>query len=242
MTAKKEKKENITEENGSINNIINDADKSLKHNESIESEEQEQIEVNPLEVLSKNELIDKIKNLEEEMESRAKEIDNLKNWKNKYMHLQAEFENAQKRWNRDKSILRLEYMASVLKNFLPLYDSYKKAIEEDPDNKSNEQFYNQFMNIFKAHDGAKVMEVKINDPFDYHYHEALASVDRDDLPNNTIVDIIQDGWMLGNEILRYAKVITSKKPKPPEPEIENEKTEKPEPTKEAESKETEKGE
>jgi len=66
------------------------------------------------------------------------------------------------------------------------------------------------------------MKVNINDPFDYHYHEALNSIERDDLPNNTIIDIIQEGWMLGKQVLRYAKVITSRKAKPPEPEPEPE--------------------
>ncbi|MFX1276140.1 MAG: nucleotide exchange factor GrpE, partial [Promethearchaeota archaeon] len=139
--------------------------------------------------------------------------------------LQAEFENAQKRWNKNKNDLRLEYTASVLKKFLPLYDSYKKAIENNPDNENIKQFYNQFLSIIKAHDGAAVMKVNINDPFDYHYHEALSSIERDDLPNNTIIDIIQDGWMIGKDVLRYAKVVTSRKPKPVEPETKKEETE-----------------
>ena len=233
MTTKKENKEKIMEEDNSINDEINDSDETGKKKDSNEIEE----EVDPLEKLTKKELIDKIKNLEEEITIKAKDIENLKDWKSKYMHLQAEFENAQKRWNRDKSMLRLEYMASVLKNFLPLYDSYKKAIEGEPDNKSIEQFYNQFLNIFKAHDGAKIMDVKINDSFDYHYHEALASVERDDVPSNTIIDIIQDGWLLGKEVLRYAKVITSKQPKPPEPEEKKEITNDSESTEDAEYKE-----
>ena len=66
------------------------------------------------------------------------------------------------------------------------------------------------------------MKVTINDPFDYHYHEALNSIERDDVPPNTIIDIIQEGWMLGKYVLRYAKVITSRKPKPPEPESDPE--------------------
>ena len=44
--------------------------------------------------------------------------------KKKFMHLQAEFENAQKRWDKTRLNLRTEYTALVLKNFLPLYDSF----------------------------------------------------------------------------------------------------------------------
>ena len=67
------------------------------------------------------------------------------------------------------------------------------------------------------------IEVKVNDTFDYHYHEALSSIERDDLPNNTIINIIQDGWKLDKEVIRYTKVIVSHIPPPPEPEPELEK-------------------
>ena len=175
-----------------------------------------------IEYFSKDELVEKIKELEEELESNRKKIEEFQDWHKKYMLLQAEFENAQKRWSKERQDLRIEYTASVLKKFLPLYDSYKKAVDTNPKDESIAQFYNQFLNIFKYFEGAEPMKVNINDPFDYHYHEALNSIERDDVPNNTIIDIIQEGWMFGKHVLRYAKVITSRKPKPPEPEAEPE--------------------
>ena len=190
----------------------------------IDLDEDEKEEEEPLliEYFSKDDLVEKIKNLEKEQESNKKKIKELQDWQKKYMLLQAEFENAQKRWSKNRQNLRLEYIAFVLKKFLPLYDSYKKAIANEPDNESISQFYNQFINIFKSYEGAEPMQVNINDPFDYNYHEALNSIERDDLPNNSIIDVIQEGWMLGKNVLRYAKVITSRKPKPPEPEPEPE--------------------
>ncbi len=175
-----------------------------------------------IEYFSKDELVEKIKELEKKQEEDKKKIEEFQGWQKKYMLLQAEFENAQKRWSKERHNLRIEYTASVLKKFLPLYDSYKKAVDTNPEDESIAQFYNQFLNIFKIFEGAEPMKVNINDPFDYHYHEALNSIERDDLPNNTIIDIIQEGWMLGKQVLRYAKVITSRKAKPPEPEPEPE--------------------
>ena len=100
--------------------------------------------------------------------------------------------------------------------------SFKKAI--DSDSQENEvliQFYNQFLSILKFQ-GAEPIEIKEDDPFDYSIHEALTSLEREDVPENSIIDIIQDGWKLGKDILRYSKVVISKKPKPPEPEPEPE--------------------
>jgi len=71
------------------------------------------------------------------------------------------------------------------------------------------------------------MDVKINDVFDYSHHEALSSIERDDVPNNTIIEVIQDGWRLDKNVIRYAKVIVSREPRPPEPEKEEESNQEP---------------
>ena len=179
-----------------------------------------------LEYYSKDNLIDKIKKLEESNKKKDEQILKYQtesdDWKHKYMRLQAEFENAQKRWNKNRQNLRIEYTASALKTFLPLYDSFKKALENNDENQVIlEGFYDQFINILKYHKAVPI-DVKLNDTFDYNYHEALSSIERDDLPNNTIVNIIQDGWKLDKEVIRYAKVIVSRVPPPPEPEPEPE--------------------
>jgi molecular chaperone GrpE len=177
-----------------------------------------------LEYFSKDDLITQIKELEAENEVKDKKIKDLEGWKEKYMRLQAEFENTQKRWDKNRQYLKSQYTAAVLKNFLPLYDSFKKAIETSPEKEQLKQFYNQFMSILKF-EGAEPMETKKNDPYDYTYHEALTSVEKEDIEENRILDVIQEGWKYSKDVLRYAKVVISKKPKPPEPkpEVEAEK-------------------
>ena len=180
-----------------------------------------------LDYFSKDDLVGKIKDLEEKLNKKEEEVGKLKNesstWREKYMRLQAEFENAQKRWNKNKQDLRLEYTATTIKSFLPLYDSFKKALQDDDKNQEVlKGFYYQFMNILKSFK-AEPIEVKINDPFDYSYHDALSSVETKDVPSNTILEIIQDGWKLDKDVIRYVKVIISKEPKPPEPEPESKK-------------------
>ncbi len=172
---------------------------------------------------SKDELIEKIKSIEKELKEVEENLEKSRNesndWKNRYIRLQADFENAQKRWEKNNQALRTQYLASTIRSLLPLYDSFKKALQDADENvkPTIESFYNQFMGILKSF-GAEPIEVKKNDQFDYLYHEALSSIERDDVPNNTIIDVIQDGWKLGNDVIRYAKVIVSRKPKPPEKE------------------------
>ncbi len=238
MTRKKEKKENpsnkaLLEDEAEI--LINDSKESTRKEQDdlqakievqdiklIEGEEQK-----VLEYYSKDNLIEEIKSLKESNKKKDEQLLKYQtesdDWKNKYMRLQAEFENAQKRWNRNRQNLRIEYTASALKTFLPLYDSFKKALENSDENQVIlKGFFDQFINILKYHKALPI-DVKINDAFDYDYHEALSSIEKDDLPNNTIINIIQDGWKLDKEVIRYAKVIVSRVPPPPEPEPEPEK-------------------
>ena len=196
----------------------------LKEDEVKKLEEKEHFE---LEYFSKEETIEKIKKLEKETEELKETLKKLEEQnqqsKDKYMRLQAEFENAQKRWDKNKQNLRTEYTASVLKSFLPLYDSFKKALENanETEKKILNGFFNQYKNILKSHD-AEPIHVEINDKFDYNLHEALSTIEKEDVEENTILEVIQDGWKYGKEVIRYAKVITSKKPKPPEPEPKEE--------------------
>ena len=219
MTREKAKKESKNSSDAKDNNDV-----KAGQTEEVK-EEIKLIEEGPeqkfLEYFSKEDLAKKVTLLEESLKSKEQKIEKLTDWKNKYTLLQAEFENAQKRWDKSRQNSRNQQTAYVLKDFLSLYDSFKKAIENTNENDPINQFYNQFLNILKS-DGAKLIDVKVNDSFDYNIHEALSSIEREDLEENLIVDIIQDGWKLGNDVLRYAKVIISKKPKPPEPEKEEE--------------------
>jgi len=230
-------KEQSNSENTSQDVINASEQEKKKSKDSDEVKQISGIEPGKLEYYSKEHLMEKINNLEADFKELKEELkkvkDEAESWKNKYMRLQAEFENAQKRWDKIRKNLRLEYTASVLKSFLPLYDSFKKALSDDKENmKILKGFYDQFMSILKSHK-AEPMQLKEDEPFDYSTQEALTSIEKSDIPKNTILEVVQDGWKLDNEVLRYAKVIISKEPKPPEPEP------KPKPESKGESEEIE---
>ncbi|MFX0071561.1 MAG: nucleotide exchange factor GrpE [Candidatus Hermodarchaeota archaeon] len=240
MTKKQEKEKDLDKEN-SLNVDKTNSKVSKQKNSSEKQKEQTKSEIKEktksekvelieekedaglqLEYFSKEELIEQLKELEETIKKDEEKIKELSSWKDKYMRLQAEFENTQKRWEKNRQYLQSQYTASVLKNFLPLYDSFKKALDDDSGkNEVLKQFYNQFLNILK-YEGAEPMETKLNDSFDYSFHEALTTVEKEDVEPNIIIDIIQEGWKFKKDVLRYAKVVISKKPKPPEPEPEPE--------------------
>ena len=234
-----EKVEVEGEDESAIQEIEHDIIKEKMDAEPELLEEKGGVEPKLLEFYSKEDWIKKVKEFEKEIKTKDEKIKELNGWREKYIHLQAEFENAQKRWEKNRKNLRVEYTASTLKSFLPLYDSFKKALDSKPEeNDTLTQFFNQFISILK-YQGAEPIETKVNDIFDYNIHEALTSLEKDDVPENSIIDIVQDGWKIRKDILRYSKVVISKKPKPPEPEPEPEPVPEPE-TEEKEISEDEK--
>ncbi|GAH09418.1 unnamed protein product, partial [marine sediment metagenome] len=183
MTRTKKEKEKMSKNTKKDENLNSDKVREEKPEvKLLEGEEQKVLEYHDL-----DDLITKYKKLQEsnkkDKEALIKNKKESDSWKDKYMRLQAEFENAQKRWNKNRQNLRTESTGRTLKSFLPLYDSFKKALDGDDENKAIlKQFYDQFISILKFYK-AEPIEVKINDIFDYTYHEALSSIEKDDLPN-----------------------------------------------------------
>jgi molecular chaperone GrpE len=232
MTRKKKDKEKMSDESpkkdekdSTIKEDSRRKDEKLPESKEEEKEKEVKLlegeEQKVLEYLDLDDLISKYNDLKENSDKDKELLTKLQkeseSWKNKHMRLQAEFENAQKRWNKNRQNLRKEYIGYTLKSFLPLYDSFRKALDGGDENQAIlKQFYDQFIGILKFHK-AEPIEVKVNDFFDYNNHEALSSLERADLPNNSIIEIIQDGWKIDKDVLRFTKVIISREPAPPEP-------------------------
>ncbi len=186
--------------------------------EILPQEEQEEESLDPIEKLKKE--------FESELGEKTKA---LEDWKKKYTLLQADFENYQKRMEKNRAHIQDIERASILRSFLKIIDSFEKALEhiqnEESKNASNiKSIYNQIINEFKSYRVERIASSK-GDIFDYRIHEAISFIENPDLPENSIIDIVQTGWKIDKEILRYVKVVISKFPKIIEPEKKKEEGE-----------------
>lgn len=172
--------------------------------------------------------------LEEKYKQCQQEINK---WKEKYIYLQAEMENSQKIGLKRIDAARYHSKVNTIKMFLPLVESFEGAIlrlEKDPKLSENNnqdkylkgfyQVYNQYKQILKSA-GVRPID-KTDVPLDYNEHEVMMKTNDEDKPEDTVVQIIQKGWYLGKNVLRPAKVIVSKKPPTPEPEVEKDSGDK----------------
>jgi molecular chaperone GrpE len=129
--------------------------------------------------------------------------------------LQAEFENARKRADREKADFRDYATGNVVEQFLPVLDNFALALKSTG---SAEQLRSGVELIIKQMEEIlRQMQVSpipsVGEEFDPHYHEALGSVERDDLPDHHVAEEIRRGYKLRDRLLRPAMVRVVSNPK-----------------------------
>jgi len=129
--------------------------------------------------------------------------------------LQAEFENARKRQEREKLEFRDYATGSVVESFLPVLDNFALALNA---NASAEQLRTGVELIVKQMDetlrGLQVQTIPtVGQEFDPRVHEALGSVERDDLPDQSVAEEIRKGYRIRERLLRPALVRVVSNPK-----------------------------
>ncbi len=129
--------------------------------------------------------------------------------------LQAEFENARKRAERERAEYRDFAAASVVEQFLPVLDNFELALKASG---STEQLRSGVELIVKQmEDVLRQMQVTpvptVGEPFDPRHHEALGSVERVDMPDQHVAEEIRRGYKIREKLLRPAMVRVVSNPK-----------------------------
>ena len=145
---------------------------------------------------------------EEQSAEKAEEID----WKDKYLRLQAEFDNFRKRTLREKMALIESGGSDVWKAVLPVLDDMERAIaasEKSEDisalREGEKLVYNKFINIMRQ---KGVVEIEALDTdFNPDLHEAVARFAAGEEKSGKVIDVVQRGYKQGEQVLRYTKVV-----------------------------------
>jgi molecular chaperone GrpE len=129
--------------------------------------------------------------------------------------LQAEFENARKRAERERAEYRDYAAASIVEQFLPVLDNFELALKATG---STEQLRSGVELIVKQmEDVLRQMNVTaipaVGEQFNPHHHEALGSVEREDLPDQHVAEEIRRGYKIREKLLRPAMVRVVSNPK-----------------------------
>lgn len=129
--------------------------------------------------------------------------------------LQAEFENARKRAEREKADFRDYAAGSVVEQFLPVLDNFELALKAqgsaDQLRSGVELIVKQMQEVLRQLQVTPLPAV--GEEFDPRYHEALGSIERDDLPDHFIAEEIRRGYKLRDRLLRPSMVRVVSNPK-----------------------------
>jgi molecular chaperone GrpE len=138
------------------------------------------------------------------------------NW-DKLVRFQADFENARKRWDRDRSEFLRFANEDLLCDILTIVDELERSVELSQEKHEDHLAFLKGVAMILAHlhdllkkNGVSCIASK-GKCFDPNYHEALMQVEKDELPENTVVDEMQKGYILNDRVIRTAKVQVSKK-------------------------------
>ena len=133
-------------------------------------------------------------------------------WKDKFLRLQAEFDNYRKRTLREKMALIETGGSDVLKAMLPVRDDIQRALDamQKTDDKEAvvkgvELIAQKFTEALKQK-GVTEIEV-IGKPFDEEVAEAVARFPAGEDKKGLVIDAVQTGYKLGDKVLRFAKVV-----------------------------------
>ena len=192
---------NAKDENSQQDNDINTAEKSdIKDNNETELENvaTEPAEESP----DKNESLDANDNKElEELKTKYEALNN------QYIRLAADFDNFRKRQEQERENL-LKYGAeSTVKKLIEVMDNFDrgmKAIETVEDCEKVKECYNLAYKNFSdvmTKIGVNVINA-VDEVFDPNLHEAVMRTPTDEKPENTVIEELQKGYMLGDKVLR----------------------------------------
>ena len=147
------------------------------------------------------------------------EIEQLKGERDQLLdriaRLQAEFENARKRAERERNEYRDYATGSVVEQFLPVIDNFELALKSKG---TAEQLRHGVELIVKQMEEV-LRQLQVNpipavgEVFDPRVHEALGSVERDDLPDQHVAEEVRRGYKLRERMLRPAMVRVVHNPK-----------------------------
>lgn len=132
----------------------------------------------------------------------------LKNEKDKYMRLFAEFDNFRKRTAKEKTEAYGDSAAKTIAEILPALDNFDRALDtpcsDENFKKGIEMIFTQLTDILGK---LGVTEIEaLGQPFNPNLHNAIKQVESEDGESDVICEVFQKGYKLGDRIIRHSMV------------------------------------
>ena len=143
------------------------------------------------------------------------EVPEVNPWEEKYnaerdahLRVAAEFDNFRKRTVKEKEASYGNGKADAIAKMLPIYDNLERALNQPTEDaaykKGVEMTMNELVKIFTSL-GVEIFG-NVGDEFDPNLHNAVMHIDSEELGENTIAQVFQKGFKIGEKVVRFAMV------------------------------------
>ena len=182
--------------------------KKHKHMEEVKEEAAQQVE-EPVE--------EPVEEAAAQEQSGSKEVEELQGKlaeaSDRYLRLAAEFDNYRRRSAKERMDLISLANENLVKELLPIIDDFERALAalKDSDDvasakEGTELIYNKMVAFLKKN-GVSEIDA-LGKEFDTDFHEAVAQFPVEDKKKkDTVIDVTQKGYTMGEKVIRYAKVV-----------------------------------
>jgi molecular chaperone GrpE len=136
----------------------------------------------------------------------------------RYMRLEAEWDNFRKRTAREREAEKSRAAESLVTKMLPVVDDIERALDH-AETQQPEGAFSQFIDGIDAvhtklvgileKEGVEVID-PAGQPFDMHEHQAVGHVDDASVYDETVRDVYQKGYRMGGRVIRPAMVTVTK--------------------------------
>lgn len=134
--------------------------------------------------------------------------------RDRYARLQAEWDNYRKRTAAERDAERVRASESLVKDILPVIDDLERAVKHAKDSGDGgsltegvEAIMGKMLQVLGKH---KVVQIEADgQPFDAMQHQAVGTQEDAEVPEETVVQVYQQGYKMGDRVIRPSMVVTS---------------------------------
>lgn len=145
---------------------------------------------------------DQAKAIEEAVQAATREQED------KYLRLLAEYDNYRKRSQKEKENAWTTAKAETIKELLPVYDNLERALKQETADEAYAKGVQMTMTQLKTVlEKLSVEEIPaLGQTFDPNVHNAVMHMEDESLGENTVAEVFQTGFKMGDKIIRHAMV------------------------------------
>ena len=132
----------------------------------------------------------------------------IREQEDKYLRLLAEYDNYRKRSQKERENAWTSAKAETAKEFLPVYDNLERALKQETADEAYAKGVQMIMTQLKTVlEKLGIQEIPAQgETFDPNVHNAVMHVDDEEVGENTVVEVFQTGFKLGDKVIRHAMV------------------------------------